>query len=210
MRRLGLLLLLAFALPAAPAAAGGWATVQLATMPGCLSAGTPWHVELYVKQHGITPLDDARPRIRITDGKDVRTFSARHTGHPGTYAATVTFPRAGTWRTRIFDGWSDATPHRLAPLQVASKAAAADCDEDDAATATTAAPAGDGGAPAAATWRPSAAVAPPPADDGLPWPQIAAIGLVALLWAAAWVGLSGRARLPRRSRPAPQRYLPAP
>jgi hypothetical protein len=193
MRRLVLLLLLAFALPAAPAAAGGWATVQLATMPGCLSAGTPWHVELYVKQHGMTPLDDARPTIRISDGAgDVRTFAARHTGRPGTYAATVTFPRAGTWRARLFDGWTDATPHRLSPLQVAAKGAAADCDRDEPAVA----------------WLPSAAVAPPPPDEGLPWPQIAAIGFVSLLWAAAWIGLGARLRLPRRSAGA-RRYLPA-
>jgi YtkA-like protein len=211
MRRLGLLLLLlAFAVPATPAAAGGWASVELASAPGCLTAGKPWRVELHVKQHGITPLDDARPTIRVTDGKGtVRTFAARHAGRPGTYAATVTFPRGGTWQTRIFDGWTDATPHRLAPLEVAAKGAAPDssCRRDTAAAsteATTASPGGSG-----PTWRPSNAVAPPPADDGLPFPQITAIGLVLLLWAAAWVALTGPPRALRRLRRAPQRYVPA-
>jgi hypothetical protein len=217
MRRLGpLLLLLAFAIPAAPAAAGGWATVELDSAPDCLSAGKPWRVQLLVKQHGIMPLDDARPSIRINDGKGtVQTFRARHTGRAGTYATTVTFPREGKWSARIFDGWSDAAPHRLAPFEVAAKGAAAACVADESASGTVATttlpdggPATGGGAPAAAEWQSSAAVAPPPADDGLPWPQIAAIGLVALLWAAAWFALAGLPRV-RRRRGAQQRYVPA-
>ena len=222
MRRLGLLLLLllAYTIPAAPAAAGGWATVELDSAPACLSAGKPWRVQLFVKQHGRTPLDDARPTIRISDGKGtVQTFAARHTGRAGIYAATVTYPRAGTWRTRIFDGWTDATPHRLAPVEVAAKGAAATCVPEKSAGTVAATTLPDGGAPAPTggapfeDWRSSAAVAPPPADDGLPWPQIAAVGLVALLLAIAWLALSDRPRrLRRRSgeRAAPQRYVPAP
>jgi hypothetical protein len=216
MRRLGLLLvlLLAYTLPAAPAMAGGWATVELDSAPDCLSAGKAWRVQLIVKQHGRTPLDDARPTIRISDGEGtVRTFAARHTGRAGTYAATVTYPRAGTWRTRIFDGWADAWPHRLAPVEVAARGAAAACAGDKSTVAATTLPDGGGPAPtsgAPAPWQPSAAVAPPPADDGLPWPQIVAIGLVALLWAIAWLALTGRPRVPRRlRRRTPQRYVPA-
>jgi YtkA-like len=216
MRRLGLLLLLllAYTVPAAPATAGGWATIELDSAPACLSAGKAWRVQLLVKQHGRTPLDDARPTIRISDGKGaVRTFAARHTGRAGTYAATVTFPRAGTWRTRIFDGWTDATPHRLAPVDVAAKGAAAACVADESAgtVAATTLPDGGGAAPSGGApfggWQSSAAVAPPPADGGLPWPQIAAIGLVALLWAAAWFALAGLPRVRRRR--ALQRYVPA-
>jgi hypothetical protein len=216
MRRLGLLLLLllAYTIPAAPATAGGWATVELDSAPECLSAGKAWRVQLIVKQHGRTPLDDARPTIRISDGKGtVRTFAARHTGRAGTYAATVTYPRAGTWRTRIFDGWADTTQHRLAPVDVAAKGAAAACVADKSAgtVAASTLPDGGGAAPSGgepfAEWQSSAAVAAPPADDGLPWPQITAIGLVALLWAAAWFALAGLPRMRRRR--ALQRYVPA-
>ena len=31
----------------------------------------------------------------------------------------MTFPSGGEWQTRIFDGFTDAVPHRLAPLTVA-------------------------------------------------------------------------------------------
>jgi hypothetical protein len=121
MSRFALLPLVAALIVPAAAQAGGWATVELGHAPSGIVAGTPWRVELIVKQHGVTPLDDAKPSVRIDNGHGVvRTFRARRTGTVGTYVAEVTFPSAGTWRTRIFDGWSDAMPHRLSALTVAA------------------------------------------------------------------------------------------
>jgi hypothetical protein len=118
--RTALTLLAAAAAFPGTAQAGGWATVELDRAPAGVVAGQPWHVELIVKQHGITPLAGAAPKVVIDDGRGVtRTFPARATGTPGTYAADVTFPSAGTWRTRIYDGGTDAVPHRLSPLTVA-------------------------------------------------------------------------------------------
>ena len=196
MRRLALLLLVAVAVPAAPAFAGGWATVELDAMPTGLRAGEPWNVELIVKQHGVTPLDDANPSLRITnDAGVVQTFRAKHTGRPGTYAAVVTFPSNGTWQTRIFDGWADTTIHRLAPLTVG--------------------PAGGGAtkakAPKVAPAPASAPAIPVVADDGgAPWPQIVAIAAVVLLLMGGWMALSGwpSQRWSRRRAAAGQRYLP--
>jgi len=126
MRRLTFLLVLAIlAVPAGTALAGGWATVEVAA-PAGLSAGEPWRAELRVLQHGRTPLDGLSPSVEITDEAGaVRTFEARPTGQPGTYVATVTYPAAGTWRTRFYDGFTDVTPHRLAPLTVAPAGGAA-------------------------------------------------------------------------------------
>ena len=50
----------------------------------------------------------------------VKTFHARPTATVGTYVADVTFPAGGEWKARIFDGFTDAVPHRLSPLTVAS------------------------------------------------------------------------------------------
>jgi hypothetical protein len=123
MRRIALLLLVT-TVPAATAHAGGWATVELDRAPTGLVAGEPWRVELIVKQHGRTPLAGAAPSVQIAnDSGVVRTFRARPTGRVGTYVAEVTFPSGGTWRTRIYDGWTDAVPHRLGPLTVAPGAA---------------------------------------------------------------------------------------
>ena len=120
MRRLALVLVLATLVPAEVARAGGWATVELGEAPSGLVAGQPWRVELIVKQHGITPMADVTPSIRIADDKGTtQTFAARPTDRVGHYVADVTFPRAGTWHARIFDGFTDATPHRISALTVA-------------------------------------------------------------------------------------------
>ena len=170
MRRFALLLLVAVAVPAAPAMAGGWATVELGdSVPAGLKAGKPWNVELIVKAHGITPIDGLAPSVRITnDAGVVKTFPAKPAGKTGTYVASVTFPSDGTWRTRIFDGYTNATPHRLAPIEVGQTAGAK-------VEAVKAPP------PSA----PAAAILPD--EGGAPWPQIIAIGAVALLFLAAWM-----------------------
>jgi hypothetical protein len=113
MRRIALLLVPFLLIPAGVARAGGFATVELGEAPHGLGAATPWHATLIVKQHGITPMDGLRPSIRIVNNAGVmRTFAARPAGRPGTYIADVRFPSAGTWRARIFDGFTDAVPHR--------------------------------------------------------------------------------------------------
>jgi hypothetical protein len=127
MSRIAFVLLLAFAATAGTAHAGGWATVELgAAALGGIDAGEPWRVELIVKQHGRTPLDDLTPSVEITDEAGaVRTFEARPTGRPGSYVAEVTYPSPGTWKTRIYDGFTDVVPHRLSPMTVSAGSGAA-------------------------------------------------------------------------------------
>jgi hypothetical protein len=125
MSRIFIVLLLAFAATTGTAYAGGWATVELDESPSGIVAGEPWRVELIVKQHGVTPMSDVTPSVRIDNGDGVvRTFHARPTSRVGTYAVEVTYPVAGTWRTRIFDGFTDAYPHRLPEMQVPAGSAA--------------------------------------------------------------------------------------
>lgn len=125
MSRIALLGLAAVLLIPAGAQAGGWATVELDQAPSGIVAGTPWRATLIVKQHGVTPLDGVKPSVKIAnDAGVVRTFPARPTGRPGRYVADVTYPTAGTWRTRFYDGFTDVSPHRLAPITVASASAA--------------------------------------------------------------------------------------
>jgi hypothetical protein len=121
MRRIAILLVLAVLAQAEVAQAGGWATVELGQAPSGLVAGTPWRVELIVKQHGITPMAGVTPSVRIANGAGVtQTFPARPAGRVGHYVAEVTFPSAGTWHARISDGFTDAVPHRIAALDVAA------------------------------------------------------------------------------------------
>lgn len=165
--------LVVLAFPAA-AAAGGWATVEVARPPGGIDPGEPWRATLVVKQHGMTPLDDARPSVLIDNGRgESKQFFAEHAGRPGTYVVDVTFPSEGTWKARVFDGWTDATPHRLAPIEVP----------------TTGAP---------------AAPAPPRAPDvqhvaaapaGFPVEKAAAVAVMALIWLGLLLAVVG-VRLP--------------
>lgn len=125
MRRLLLVLaLLAVALPGATAA-GGWATVQLSSLPTGTKAGDTWKAELLVLQHGRTPLEGVSPVIRIRSGDGVSDeFPARPTGEPGRYAVDVVFPAAGTWQWEIWDGFSQT--HTYAPVTIGGGAGAGD------------------------------------------------------------------------------------
>src|SRR3954471_7617537 len=107
------------ALPAG-AAAGGFATVGLSSLPDGTPPGTPWHVTLKILQHGRTPLSDLRPSVRIRsgDGKTTRTFAAKPAAKAGLYTADVVFPAAGRWRYSVNDGFTQT--HRFAPVAIGS------------------------------------------------------------------------------------------
>jgi hypothetical protein len=119
---------------ASTALAGGWATVKLSSSPKGLSAGEPWVVDITVLQHGLAtqPLCCLKPTVtirRIASARSVSatleyTFRARPTNRTGHYRARVVFPRAGTWRYEVYDGFTaygGARTHRFAPVKIASQ-----------------------------------------------------------------------------------------
>ena len=181
MSRIALLAAFAFAALTGTAHAGGWATVELGEMPSGLVAGEPWRVELIVRQHGLTPMSDVTPSVEISSGAGVvRTFAARPAKQVGHYVAEVTFPSAGEWKTRLYDGFTDAVPHRLPLLTVTAPGAV----PEPALQLRADAPA----APAPAR----------PAGDGVPWEQAVAIAFVALLFLGGVVATLDRPLARRR------------
>ena len=136
---------LALALPGA-AAAGGFATLGLSSLPDGTAPGRPWHVTLTILQHGRTPMSGLHPEVRIrrAGGGPARTFAARPAGQRGRYTVDVVFPAAGTWRYAIDDGFTQT--HTFAPVAIGRSQPV---------------PAPRAAAPAA-----SATPAPPPARDG--------------------------------------------
>ncbi len=104
----------------AQAAAGGFATVQLDSLPAGTGAGGTWTPTLTVLQHGITPLDGVTPVVRISNGENTLEFVATRTGQPGKYRVEVEFPTAGSWRYEIDDGFSRT--HTYAPIVVGAAA----------------------------------------------------------------------------------------
>jgi hypothetical protein len=132
MRKPLLLLATASALVlAGTAAAGGWATVKLSSVPKGLAAGEPWVVDITVLQHGRTPVEGLKPHVsirkvggRTTSGSSPLTFTARPTAGNGVYRARVVFPSAGTWRFAVYDGFEQyggARRHRFAPVKIAPR-----------------------------------------------------------------------------------------
>jgi len=117
MKRLLLGLAVAGLLLPAAALGGGFATVQLSSLPAGTVAGGTWTPTLTILQHGVTPLDGLQPAVRITDGGGkTSTFAAKPAGAPGTYVAEVAFPSAGTWRYEIWDGFSQT--HTYSPVTI--------------------------------------------------------------------------------------------
>jgi hypothetical protein len=117
---------------AGTATAGGWATVQLSSLPNGLAVGQPWIVDVRVLQHGRTPLAGVKPMITIRKAAAVRrasagspavlTFPARRTDRVGVYRARIVFPTAGTWRISVYDGFTaygGARTHEFLPVQIA-------------------------------------------------------------------------------------------
>lgn len=113
-----LLLVLAVAAVAAPAAsAGGWATVGLSSLPKDTPAGGTWSVDLTVLQHGRTPLEGIAPVLTISNGAgETREFTGASTGTPGVYRVDVVFPSSGTWSYQVWDGFSQT--HTYKPVEI--------------------------------------------------------------------------------------------
>ena len=106
MRYLIVISALVLVVGAGSAGAGGWATVDLASMPEGVSAGETWTAEITVLRHGVTPTDDAAPSLTIRNKKSgaSETFDAEPAGETGVYTARVVFPDAGTWGFEIDNG----------------------------------------------------------------------------------------------------------
>ena len=70
------------------------ATVGLSSTPKAgIAAGTPWVVTIRVLQHGVTPMPDAKPEVRIkrANGKLI-VFRSTKTARVGSYKAAGRLP----------------------------------------------------------------------------------------------------------------------
>src|SRR5262245_63097165 len=92
------------------AAAGGWASVGFDPLPDGTSAGGTWNPTIYVKQHGVTPLDGLQPIVLIEDvgSGSTEQYVATPGSDPGTYRAEIVFPSAGDWRVTVESGFGDS------------------------------------------------------------------------------------------------------
>jgi hypothetical protein len=85
-----------------PAFAGGWAVITLDELPSGVVASEPLSIGFTVLQHGRTPMTDLYPTInaKLSSGETM-SVSAEPSGKPGHYAATLIFPKEGSWEWSI-------------------------------------------------------------------------------------------------------------
>jgi len=97
------------------AQAGCMATVGLSSLPKPgLAAGEPWVVTIRVLQHGRRPMPDAKPEVRVRDGRGrLIRVAARPTAVVGSYRARVVFPRPGRYSLGVYDGFPYAECARV-------------------------------------------------------------------------------------------------
>jgi len=122
MRCLAAVTLLLFAVLAAPASGGGFATTGLSSLPDGVAPGEPWQVDVTVLAHGRTPATNLKPAITIEQGTERRRFAAQPVG-PGVYRARVVFPSAGRWRYAVDSGYG-VQPETFAPVDIQPRAEA--------------------------------------------------------------------------------------
>ncbi|HJS49096.1 MAG TPA: hypothetical protein VJ745_02140 [Gaiellaceae bacterium] len=110
MRYLMVIATLVLAVGAGSASAGGWATVGIEPLPDDTAAGASWKPKIFVKQHGVTPLEGLQPVVTIaeTTSGQSKSFTARPTSEAGVYEADVVFPTSGDWSVAIDSGFGDS------------------------------------------------------------------------------------------------------
>ncbi len=86
------MLKLAAALVAGFVTMGGWAVVTVKDLPEYFVAGQQYTIEFQVRQHGRNLLNDLRPSLVMSNGKDETTIDALARPSDGTYAVTFTAP----------------------------------------------------------------------------------------------------------------------
>ena len=86
--------------------AGGWAATTMHPRSASPIAGEPTRIAFTIRQHGYRPVDVTDTAIEIIAPDGTRTrFPGRRLAKQGRYAANVLFPKPGSWRWQVIQGW---------------------------------------------------------------------------------------------------------
>lgn len=97
------LALVALLAMAAPASAGGWATVHLDAVPANVAVEVPVQIGFTVLAHDITPVNVDTATLQAQHRETAETYAATalQEGATGHYVVEAVFPRAGEWKWSI-------------------------------------------------------------------------------------------------------------
>ncbi len=118
---------IALLLSAAPALAGGWATVRLDKPHDKVLVEVPTTVGFTVLQHDVHPVNVGRATLfaQHKEKGEKLTADARQDGPEGHYLVEVTFPLAGEWKWGVnADLWGEMAFETLTVLSSADEVAA--------------------------------------------------------------------------------------
>jgi hypothetical protein len=102
------------------ALAGGFAITTLDTVPQDIRAGQTYPIGYTIRQHGVTPVRDATPKVIISSVSGERlSFAGSAEGEPGHYVSQVTFPSEGEWAWEV-DQSPFPAPQKLGSIAVAA------------------------------------------------------------------------------------------
>src|SRR5687767_16030430 len=82
---------------AAPAAAGGFATVGLGPPDSGLGAGDTWNADLTILQHGVPPLVGVSSVVKISKAGGSQESAGAPTGEAGVSLSQVALPCGASW-----------------------------------------------------------------------------------------------------------------
>jgi mono/diheme cytochrome c family protein len=110
---------------AAPSPFGGWAVITVHDLPEYLRVGTPARLEFTIRQHGMTPMNDRSPVVKmkgVGDGWLSRgqRFNAARVADAGRYAALITPDDTGSVEITIDADWY-AAQVTLLPMRVVAR-----------------------------------------------------------------------------------------
>ena len=112
------LLPLLLLVPLFSAHTGGWAVITVEDLPDYVVAQQPFQLAFTVRQHGTHPLDDVKPSVEVSVGKQVTRVAAKRGSRPGQYVATITMPEPGDARVNVYSGFYNDHHTKLMPLRV--------------------------------------------------------------------------------------------
>lgn len=82
------------------------------------TAGEEREIRFALLQHGVTPIEDGRVDVTVTNAAtgDALTVQATHLGD-GIWAAVVTFPVEGDWRIAVDHQWFETSEPTTMPVR---------------------------------------------------------------------------------------------
>jgi hypothetical protein len=115
---------LLFVSVAAASWSGGWAIITVEDVPSHVVAGDTVSLSFMVRQHGMHPMTDLQPQVKVRIGDDEATIQARNGGRAGQYRSAFVVRKTGEAAITIRTGFNNANVDLIPVSAIAAHAKA--------------------------------------------------------------------------------------